>query len=330
MEVQKNNPSPEPISTVDPWAYLQITPNPDGTITRRFIPPTASNSALSKDLPINQQNGTWFRLYLPKFALNNPEYYNKLPIVVLHHGGGFVLFSAESKLVHDFCELLASTAAVLVASVEYRLAPEHRLPAAYDDAIDALMCIKNFSSAQPDHHDDWISRYGDVSSCFVMGSSAGGNIAYQAGLQAAGLNLDPLKIRGLILHAPFFGAVDRTDSERRLANDPYLPVAGTDLMWELALPKGADRDHEYSNPLKGGGSGQLERVSELGWKVLLTGCTGDPLIDRQVELGKVMEEKGIGVRAHFTEGGYHGVEMEPTLTLPFIELINKFIVSTCI
>ncbi|PNX56997.1 carboxylesterase 1-like protein, partial [Trifolium pratense] len=62
---------------------------------------------------------------------------------------------------------------VFVVSVEYRLAPEHRLPAAFDDAMEALFWIRNVD-------DDWVTRYVDYSKCYIMGNSAGATIAYNA------------------------------------------------------------------------------------------------------------------------------------------------------
>ncbi|KAM1034357.1 hypothetical protein PS1_038042 [Malus domestica] len=62
--------------------------------------------------------------------------------------------------------------------VEYRLASEQRLPAAYEDAVETLYFIKTTS-------DNWLRDYADLSNCYLMGSSPGGNIAYHAGLRAA-------------------------------------------------------------------------------------------------------------------------------------------------
>lgn len=106
-----------------------------------------------------------------------------------------------------------------------------------------------------------------------MGTSAGGNVAYHAGLRAAAAadDLAPLKIKGLILHHPFFGGSERTGSELRLVNDPMLPLCACDVMWELVLPIGAERDHEYCNPRVDGGSELIERVRSYGWRVLVTG-----------------------------------------------------------
>ena len=67
----------------------------------------------------------------------------------------------------------------------------------------------------------------------------------------------------------------------RLVSDPTLLLCVTDLMWELSLPIGVDCDHEYCNPMVGGGSKLLEKIMLLGWKVLLTGCDGDQLFDQR-------------------------------------------------
>ncbi|KAM5557255.1 carboxylesterase 1 [Rosa sericea] len=320
----------DPNSGVDPYQRLQIARNPDGSITRLFKCPDAPPSSdpklptpvLTKDIPINQSNNTWLRLFLPRHVLDQTSPTTKLPLVVYYHGGGFILLSAASTIFHDFCFNFAADVPVIVASVEYRLAPEHRLPAAYDDAVEALHSIKT-------SQDDWLRDYADLSNCFLMGSSAGGNIAYNAGLRAAAEGIDllhPLKIRGLILVQPYFGGNRRTSSELRLVNNPVLAPSVCDLMWDLSLPIGADRDHEYCNPMAGGDSNGFDQVKALGWKVLVSGSDGDPLIDRQIELVKMLEGKGVHVVSQFIEGGYHGAQdVEPSKARDVFVLVKHFI-----
>ncbi|OWM79490.1 hypothetical protein CDL15_Pgr022902 [Punica granatum] len=242
---------------------------------QRAPDPSLPNTVLSKDIPINPSKGTGMRLFLPRCALDSPSS-KKLPLVVYFHGGGFILCGPRNNLLHEFCLDIAGELPAVVASVGYRLAPEHRLPAAYDDAVEALHIIAASS-------EEWLVQYADLNTCYLIGSSAGANVAYHVGLRLAESHdsLAPLSIRGLILHQPFFGGTKRTESELREVNDPMLPVGVTDLMWELALSAGANQDHEYCNPTVNGGSKVLDKIRALGWRYLVTGCRGDPLVDRQ-------------------------------------------------
>jgi acetyl esterase len=88
-----------------------------------------------------------------------------LPVLVYYHGGGWVIGNLDS---HDaLCRALAARSGCLVAAVDYRLAPEHRFPAAVDDAYAALT---------------WAAEKigdlgGDPARLAVGGDSAGGNLA---------------------------------------------------------------------------------------------------------------------------------------------------------
>ncbi|XP_020207976.1 carboxylesterase 1 [Cajanus cajan] len=312
---------------VDPYQYLQFLRNPDGTLTRlndavpRTEPssdPTLPIPVLTKDLTLNQRNNTWLRLFLPRVALSSSK---KLPLIVFFHGSGFVLLSAATSMFHDFCVELANTAEAVVASVDYRLAPEHRLPAAYEDGVEALRWIGRSD-------EEWLTRYVDYSKCYLMGSSAGATIAYHAGLRAIEevSDLEPLKIQGLILRQPYFGGMQRTESEVMLENNPVIPLCVSDLMWELALPIGADRDHEYCNLRSGNGVEKFDKMKELGWRVLVSGNGGDPLVDREKEIALLMEEKGVQVVKDFEEEGFHGVEIfEPSKVKQLIALVKDFV-----
>ncbi|CAI9784962.1 unnamed protein product [Fraxinus pennsylvanica] len=118
---------------------------------------------------------------------------------------------------------------------EYRLAPENPLPVAYEDALHAILWLK--SQAQHClHRDPWLDEFADFSEVFIMGESAGGNIAYHAALRATKFNLRPMRIQGVILDQAFFGGVERTSSELRLVEDARLPLYVNDAYWSLALP----------------------------------------------------------------------------------------------
>ncbi|KAH7845645.1 hypothetical protein Vadar_004335 [Vaccinium darrowii] len=74
----------------------------------------------------------------------------------------------------------------------------------------------------------------------------------------------------------------------RLINDQILSLVFTDLMWALALPKGADREHKYCNSLIcGTHDGKIRRLP----KCLIRGWGGDPPIDRQKALAEMLEAR---------------------------------------
>lgn len=194
-------------------------------------------------------------------------------------------------------------APALVISVEYRLAPEHRLPAAYDDAMEAIMWVRD-QAKEINGCDPWMKELADYSNVYVMGTSAGGNIAYHAGLRALDADISPLQIKGLILNQPFFGGVQRTLSEDRLSHNPALPLNVSDLLWLLSLPLGSDRDHEYSNPLLGCNP----KIKGLP-RCLIRGFQGDPLVDRIKGLVNMLDTSGVQVVAKIEDGGFHGADI---------------------
>ena len=96
---------------------------------------------------------------------------------------------------------------------DFRLAPEHRLPAAVEDAASSLKWLQ--AQALSEDCEEWLSEGVDFGRVFVMGDSSGGNMAHQVALQmAAGwLEVEPVRVRGFVLMAPFFGGTVRTKSE---------------------------------------------------------------------------------------------------------------------
>ncbi|KAI4384746.1 hypothetical protein MLD38_002857 [Melastoma candidum] len=308
----ESQPSQSPAADVlRVFHVVEITRYPDGTITCHdpcpCIPassdPGDDSTVLSRDVEINQGLGTWARIYLPPTRVRHQE---KLPLLVYFHGGGFVCLSPSMVLNHSFCSGMAASLPAVVVSVGYRRAPEHRLPAAYDDAFEALRWIQTAE-------DEWLDKFADFTDCYLMGTSSGANIAYHAALkvckdETAGVNPKELKIKGLIMHSPFFGGLERTESELRLFDDALIPVPALDLFWEQSLPVGADRNHEYCSLKSVDRSAEWEKMKSLKWKVMVTGGEGDPLVDRQREVVAVLEGKGLEVVKLFGDG-IHAAEL---------------------
>ncbi|XP_043705473.1 carboxylesterase 1-like [Telopea speciosissima] len=311
----------------DPNEHLKIVVNPDGTLTRLHdFPTTAANdespnsAVFTKDVPLSSTKNTWLRIFQPKQL---PPSTPKLPLIIYYHGGGFIIGSPDLAIFHNFCSNMSTQLPAVVVSVAYRLAPEHRLPAAYEDAVEAIHWLKNESQAAVADH--------DLSRCFLMGDSAGSNIAYHAGLRATAVTneIEPVKIAGVILHQPFFGGLERTGSELRLVNDQILPLSSNDLMWELSLPVGSNRDHWYCNPMMVDESTEEGRGVGLLGRCLVTGSDGDPVIDRQRMFVRMLEEKGVDVVGRFREDGCHGREVfDPNDARALFMVISDFISSS--
>lgn len=316
--------------------FLLVSLNPDGATLSRppdvLLPPSSTGPVVSKDVPLDPPAGTSLRIYRPRQNQLEPgEGRPSLPLIVFHHGGGFILFSAASAVYHAFCENLAAALPAVVVSVDYRLAPEHRLPAAYDDAVSALRWLSGQAAAAAAERggggEEELLRGVDYSRCFLMGSSSGANIVYHAGLRAAGdaEALRPLRVAGHVYIQPYFGGVERTASELAMEDDAFLPLRAADAMWEMALPEGAGRGHEFCDAAakaNGAAAGMLPRS-------LVRGNAGDPLIDRQREFAGLLQAAGVDVVERLDNDGHHAVELfNPAEAQRLFDDVRAFVCST--
>ncbi|MEO6459577.1 MAG: alpha/beta hydrolase [Bdellovibrionota bacterium] len=158
------------IETLTPAeARLQPTPADAATAVaqdKNIVIDKKYNLKSVKDLSISGAAGKIpARFYMPNQS-------GTLPIVLYFHGGGFVL---ASKDVYDAApRRIAQELGAIVISVDYRLAPEHKFPAAHDDAYAAyLWVIKNATSFN-----------GDATKIAVAGESAGANLAINVSIRA--------------------------------------------------------------------------------------------------------------------------------------------------
>ncbi|CAO2188584.1 unnamed protein product [Urochloa humidicola] len=179
-----------------------------------FIPPSldARTGVASKDVIVDQATGLKARIYRPSRGAVIGGGGKRLPVLVYFHGGAFVVESAFDPVYHGYLNALTAKANVIAVSVNYRLAPEHPLPAAYDDAWAALQWVVENArhGGEP-----WLAKHGDVSRLFLAGDSAGGNIAHNLAMRAGqqhqsfltgsgGGGAARMTIKGVALLDPYF------------------------------------------------------------------------------------------------------------------------------
>eukprot|EP00249_Psilotum_nudum_P008701 c21458_g1_i1 orf=183-1298(+) len=262
------------------------------------------NGVACKDVAVNTDTGVWVRIFLPE--LDCVDAVAKLPIVVYFFGGGFICGGADTPETHDICENLTKKCKVLVVAVNYRRAPEHRLPAAFDDGFHVLNWLQmqaKLASAQAGGLlDAWLSSHANFSICFLMGYSSGGNIVHQLALRAAREDIYPLKLQGLIMIVPYFGRTSRTSSEIEYGGGEHFNLQISDTCWALALPQGVDRDHPFCNPLNPEAP-KLEGVGIPRCLVIIGGK--DILHDIQVEYAFSLMRSKVDVQlVDFKEAGH--------------------------
>ncbi|CAA7394317.1 unnamed protein product [Spirodela intermedia] len=217
----------------------------DGSVRRLkgtdTVPPSidSATGVASKDVPIVSATGVSARLYLPPPPPASSAAGEKLPIVVYFHGGGFCIESAASPTYHHYLNSLAAAARVLCVSVEYRRAPEHPLPAAYDDSWAALSWVAAHAggAAAASPPEPWLSEYGDFTRVFLAGDSCGGNIAHNMAMRAAVETLSSgLKIEGLVAVHPLFW-FSPAASETSASGDSF--EATFEASWSFLYPSAA-------------------------------------------------------------------------------------------
>ena len=217
------------------------------------------------------------RLYAPQ-----PREAGALPVLLYLHGGGFTVGSLET---HDsLCRQIAQRSGVAVVALDYRLAPEHRFPAAVEDSWGALQ---------------WLARQGtalglDGTRLAVGGDSAGGTLAAVLALMARDAGL-PLALQVLV--TPGTTAHADTASHARYADGFLLEKAGIDWFFDQYIDH-ADRTDWRFAPLLADDHAGLAPA----W-IGLAEC--DPLVDEGVAYADALRMAGGAVALELYKGVTH-------------------------
>ena len=158
---QKKIPPTHTLSVADARAYYRDR--------RSVTQPVPAEVALVRDLQMPGPASTLtLRLYRPIGSSGTA----RLPVLVYYHGGGWVIGDLDT---HDsLCRELANASGCAVVAVDYRLAPEHRFPAAALDCVAATRWVRDHAA----------ELQLDASRLAVGGDSAGGNLAAVVAIEA--------------------------------------------------------------------------------------------------------------------------------------------------
>ncbi|MGH8355207.1 MAG: alpha/beta hydrolase, partial [Pseudomonas sp.] len=245
-------------------------------MSRAFTPERPAGLAVT-DLSLRQVP---VRLYRPSGV--RPE--NGWPCVLYLHGGGWVLGDLDS---HDFitADLAARLNAVVIA-VDYRLAPEHPFPAAFDDCLAVWQALGAEQRALEL----------DPARLAVAGDSAGGNLAAALclALRDAG---EPLPCGQALLY-PGLGGDPDLPSRSQCADAPLLSAADLDCYLALYLP-GPARRNPYAQPLA---ATHFERLPPA----FIAVAEFDPLRDDGHRYHERLSAAGVAVSFHLGQGLVHG------------------------
>lgn len=224
-----------------------------------------------------------------------------LPVLVYFHGGGWVIGDLDT---HDvLCRQLSNQAGCAVIAADYRLAPEHRFPAAVDDSLAATRWVRaNAASLRI-----------DPARIAVGGDSAGGNLAAVVALAARDAGDLPLAYqlliypatdqrRGAPSHAANGQGYLLTRESMDYYHDHYLPDPALDLDWRASpllhtdhsrLPPALVLTAGY-DPLRDEGMQYADKLSAAGSSATLV-C-----FERQVHgfilMGRVLSEADTAVQ----------------------------------
>jgi acetyl esterase len=246
------NPDPPELKSVEPLSI----PSPHGSIPARIYTPKK----------IRQAGGL-------------------APGLVFFHGGGWVIGDLDT---HDVvCRKVADEGELIVISVDYRRAPEHKFPAAVDDAITATKWVADHSR-----------QLGvDASRLMVGGDSAGGNLAAVVALAAR--DGKGLAIAGQVLIYPATDFAMTHASHREPETSILLTHSVIRWFCDHYLTGAADVHDWRASPAR------ASTLTGLPSAYVLT-AGADPLRDEGDEYARSLKQAGVPVTYRHFPGQFHG------------------------
>jgi len=214
-----------------------------------------------------------------------PDGRGPFPVLVFFHGGGWVIGNLDT---HDgVCRLLTNGAGCMVASVDYRLAPEHPFPAAAEDSYAATKWIAGKAA----------TIGADPKRVAVGGDSAGGNLAAVVALMARDRG-GPALVHQLLVY-PVTDAPGDTASYRDNAEGYFLTAASMHWFWKHYTGTVKNPLDPYACPLRATNHRGLPPA-------LVITAEFDPLRDEGEAYAARLRDAGVPVKMTRYPGMIHG------------------------
>ena len=237
----------------------------------------AGDLAIVHDLVIPSPVGS-----IPARLFDAAERREPGPLLVFYHGGGFVIGSVDTHAAA--CAEVARVVGIPVVSIDYRLAPEHRWPAAPDDAEVAARWLATAPAE--------LGRA--VTSLVLMGDSAGGNLAI---VTAMALRDAPAAVP-VIVQAPLYPAADMSRAYPSFDAFAEGYLLTRDTMTWFADAYAADLPHARTSPL-------AHDLAGMPAAVVVTASL-DPIRDQGRAYAAALATAGVPVVFQEAVGNIHG------------------------
>lgn len=205
--------------------------------------------------------------------------------LVYFHGGGWTLGSIESH--EPVCRVLARAAGCLIISVDYRLAPDHKFPAALHDCLAVTRWA--FRNCR---------RLGSPRKVAIGGDSAGGNLAAAVALWNRDTS-GPAALCQLLVCPAVGDPRSQSASYRAFGSGYFLTASDMLWFWQNYSSSADDERNPYALPL------EAREFSGLPPAIILT-AEYDPLRDDGERYAEKLRDAGVPVFLKRYDGAFHG------------------------
>jgi acetyl esterase/lipase len=256
----------------------------DPIVARKGLAALAAAAAVP--LPAGMEIEDWVAAGVP-IGIYRPR--RATGAIVWLHGGGFVMGDLDTE--HPWAVRIAEASGAVLVSVGYRLAPEHRFPAALDDAY-AVM--------------EWAVGHAaeigaDPARIAVGGHAAGAGLAAAVALRSRDRQGPPIGFQ--LLNQPQLDDRQETWSARNFSDTPFMTRAKAAASWRHYL--GSSPATPYAAPAR------AEDLSGLP-PAYITTAELDPNRDEAIVYAQRLLQAGVPVELHQWPGTFHGSQAIPT------------------